>query len=50
MQTVFGEVLTLPVDLQSEEVHKYLSSFILDHMFSSKTFLNENGICIVITL
>lgn len=34
LQTVFGEVLMLPMELDPEVIKQAMESFILDHMFS----------------
>lgn len=39
MQTVFGEVLMVPMDLCSEEIKHSLALFLSDHMFSSRHVL-----------
>ena len=34
MQTVFGEMLMIPLDLDSDEFKEALGSFLLNHMLS----------------
>lgn len=43
-QTVFGETLTLPVELGSENINQALASYILEHLFSTDNAFVGNGI------